>query len=1400
MNLLVWHRLVWAALICLTITPSLMAQGLQEDEIPAALEPWVGWVLGRHPQASCPVRYDANDTQCVWPGTLNLSVNEAGAGFAQSVRVYADTRFALPGDDKTWPIGVTVNGSQVPVVASAHGPAVELAPGEHSIAGRFEWFRAPESIALPGSVGIVRQVVDGEPVPAPVWRDGRLWLHDSRNDPVAQQPQDSLSIDVFRELNDGHPMIVTTELQLQVAGSWREIVLPDPVLAGGVPMQIQSTVPARLESDGQLRLQVRPGSWTVRVSARHPGLVAALASSAQPAPWPAVETWVWRASPQDRITEISGAASIDPRQVSLPADWAGLPAYRMLNTETLRIDTIRRGDPDPEPDQLRISRDLWLDFAGRGYTVRDAIDGRITNSWRLSADPALALGQVRLDGQAQFITRLPGDPSAGVELRRGRLNLIAESRYEGDISEPPALGWQRDFSQASAQIHLPPGWRVLSASGVDAAPGTWLAAWSLYDLFIALIVTIGVGRLWGWPWAMLAGVGLAITWHEPNAPTIEWLIALTLVALARVAPGPGRLARLITVARALALLWLIVILLPFAVQQARSGLYPQLEPVDYASAARARQDPSSLPADASLRESTVEAGNADVSAPRSTRSRSMLDKSGPAAPAYGNPSSKRALDEIDPDAVVQTGPALPQWQWRTIDLQWYGPVAATGHDLKLVMITPVQMRIIRFISIALLLGLALRLFDAGPGPGGRWQLKMLLGALFVLPAAGTHAADFPPPALLEELETRLLKQPSDAPRAAISRMHITLDRASLAIRMQVDALQETAIPLPVDAMQTQPVRVLLEGRAADNRLLRDAGQQIWMLAPPGVSSVDIAIPIEGLAQVTLPLPLRPARVTVAAPGWQTVGIDQNGVTSRQITLLREGASASDGLTGAPGRDLSPATLPPFLNVQRTLRFGLTWEVETVVTRLSPPGSAISIEVPELPGASVLTDGVAVRDGKVLIELSADQSTQTWRSRLAPVPELTLVAPPDSRWLERWRADIGTMWHLTHEGIAPIHHQDESARWLPTWHPWPDEKLVLRITRPDGVPGRTVTIDQSTLTFTPGVRATDARLVMTVRSSQGGRHRLVLPDNAALQSVQVAGRAQPIRLDGRELLMPLLPGTQQWQIDWRQDGELSWQWRSADVDYGAPHANASLEVKFPRDRWTLWVSGPSLGPAVLFWGVMIVIVIIGIGLGRAGATTLPLGTLSWILLGIGLSQVWSVALIIAALWFFTLRWRRSLAPEAGTFRFNGVQIALSGLTLLFLASLLWAVQKGLLGLPDMQVVGNQSNASILRWLLDRSDGPAPRADVWSAPMWVYRLLMLLWSLWLAWSLLDWLRWAWASLSSRGLWQPIRWRRAGRAAPAAQATAAGPTASSATIESFTGEPPPAVTDGDPAARPG
>jgi hypothetical protein len=83
----------------------------------------------------------------------------------------------------------------------------------------------------------------------------------------------------------------------------------------------------------------------------------------------------------------------------------------------------------------------------------------------------------------------------------------------------------------------------------------------------------------------------------------------------------------------------------------------------------------------------------------------------------------------------------------------------------------------------------------------------------------------------------------------------------------------------------------------------------------------------------------------------------------------------------------------------------------------------------------------------------------------------------------------------------------------------------------------------------------------------------------------------------------------------------------------------------------------------------------------------------------------------------------------------------------------AIHQGLLFRPDMQIEGGGSSDALLRWYADRVTGDAPAAGVLSLPMWLYRVGMLLWALWLAASLVRGAGPAWRAFSEGGPWRKL-----------------------------------------------
>ncbi len=1331
---------------------SAFAKSLDIKDVPQPLKPWVDWVLFDEDNNKCPFLYNANSTipdstiQCVWPSQLELTLNNTNGKFKQSWLVFKKTWVQIPGDFKRWPQNITIDGKSALVVERNNKPHVRLKSGSHTIKGNFLWDSIPENLSIAKNTGIIKLIVKGQTVQLPkVQNDGQLWLRDQDIGQVKRTTEsDHLEVQVFRKITDEIPLLVTTHIDLNVSGAHREILLGKALLDDFIPLSLNSPLPARIEANGRLRIQIRPGHWVINLTARYPDVLSKLTLPRSMQPWPLSEIWVFDARHHIRVVEIKETQSINPRQTNLPASWMNFPAYEMKPDTNMVFKTIRRGDPDPDPNSLTLSRQFWLDFKGTGYTIQDTITGRMTRDWRIESQPELNLGRVTIDNQPQFITQLPNSKNKGVEIRRASINLKADSRYTAGISKIPATGWNHDFQKVNSTLHLPPGWKVFSAFGVDNRPDTWLQRWSLLDLFLVLIISITIWRLWGVSWGIVSLLTLTMVWHQADSPQFIWLNILAAVALLRVLPK-GRIKTIVASYRYISLFFLLIISLPFLVTEIRSGLYPILEfPDQGISTTRFNIDreaehyPAS-PAFPALSSLPVES---DAYKPKKLRQR--------LSSAYSAPKQQQ-IAQYDPKANIQTGPGLPEWDWRSINLSWNGPVKQ-DQQIYLLLLSPNMNVVLHFlhvifVSLLVLLMLGLRYdkikkFSFNPS---NVAIALCLILLSYQPSEAI-AESYPSKELLNQLKQRLLTAPECTPKCAqIPRMKLSIQNNNITIRLEVHTLANVSIPLPAHLRDWVPTKILVDGNSAKG--IERANNELRISLPKGKHQVILSGALGNTNSIQLPLPLKPNRVEVISKGWSVTGVLKNAVPDQQLQIVRDQPRASQ----LQSNSLDAAALPSFVKITRTLHIGLDWRITTTIQRISSSDNAVVFELPLIKGESVTTEGIRVINNQVQVSLPVRKNTLSWQSVLEKQVQIELIASDNSDWMENWRLDISPIWHVKSSGIPVITHFSRQDQWLPEWRPWPGERLILSLLKPMGINGKTLTINKSELVVTPGSRTEDVKLKLSIRSSQGGQHTIVIPANSKLQSVSIDKIKKPIRQNGRNISIPITPGKQIVNIDWRTDKNFKTLLTSPDVNIGIDNVNNITKIHLGTERWVLFTGGPRLGPAVLFWGQIILLFFIALGLGKI--KTIPLKSYHWFLLGVGLSQIPFMMAIVVIGWLFALLARKKYLNTATPVLFNIGQIVLSLLSFMALGFLFFAIQQGLLGSPDMQVVGNQSSAYNLNWYQDRSSETLPTAWVISVPLIAYRLLMLAWALWIAFSLINWLRWGWACFASDTLWKKI-----------------------------------------------
>src|SRR6266568_4600698 len=284
------------------------ADRFPEAQVPRPLRDWIPWVKDGAEERLCPVV--GSSATCLWPGRLRLTVDRMGGSFGFDFLADRALEVPLPGGERRWPQGVRLDGAPAVVLKAGDGPAVRDEQG----------------------LLILRQGAG------------------------AATEAESLALKVFRRIEDGVPVWAETRVVFEVSGKAREVTLAGALLADSAPVAVGGDLPARLDADRKLRVQVRAGKFGVRVLGRMAGRPQRLALPKTAAPWPGQEVWVFAAAERLRLVQVSGPPPIDPSRTDLPDEWRTLPAFLMEGEAALTLTEARRGEPEAPPDRLDLSR------------------------------------------------------------------------------------------------------------------------------------------------------------------------------------------------------------------------------------------------------------------------------------------------------------------------------------------------------------------------------------------------------------------------------------------------------------------------------------------------------------------------------------------------------------------------------------------------------------------------------------------------------------------------------------------------------------------------------------------------------------------------------------------------------------------------------------------------------------------------------------------------------------------------------------------------------------------------------------------------------------------------------------------------------------------------------------
>ena len=1352
------RRLAVVAGVVIVASALVRAAADSQTPVPRALEDWQAWVLKGKESHRCPFlassnAADAQSYRCAWPERLLLNVDAHGGSFSQRWQIYTESWVALPGNLVHWPQGVQVDGRAAALVARDGVPQVRLGAGAHQLSGRFVWQARPESLTIPPLTALLDLSVDGRQLQRPQ-RDGAALALGRQSSPA--EPR-QLDVQVYRLIQDDVPLRLITRLRLRAAGDAREELLAPLLPEGFIPVSLDGELPARLEPDGRLRVQVRAGRFELLLDARQAQPSATL-SSPHPSGPAREEVWSYAANDRLRVAAVEGVAGIDPLQANVPQEWRSYPAFRLQPASQLRIVERSRGLANMDQNRLRLSRSLWLDFDHAGFTAVDQLSGTLRRDWRLAMREPYELASARSGADWLLVTSSASRGETGVEVRTPTVQLATLARTANPFGALPATGWTSTLEGVSGELFLPPGHRLIAVLGADESPTAWLDRWGLWSLFGVLVVVVFTYWVAGPVAAAVAAVGLLLTYQAAPGFIWAWGNLLAAIALARAAP-PGRLARAAGLYRTVSFALLAVALVPFIWTEVRHSIYPQLEVGGYEVQSLAMAGRLEMPApQAPPIETRIEAEAVPRAAapPPAVAERKL--GSGVITGSKATAPAGAAAARYAPGTLLQAGPGIPAWNYGVHPFGWSGPVEP-DQTVRFVVLGPLAVALWRIAGVALLALLFVVLARASFG--GRPSLAqfrwwgspagvLLLACVSAGAPNASWAQSTPDSALLNELRERLTEVPPCAPTCAeIMRAQVRLNGDRIEVELLAGALAPLAVAAPSAGDHWRIDSVAVDGASA-LALAREPDDVLWIPLKSGVH----AIRIEGRVlsdSLQLAFPAQPRTISVDATGWDTAGVTGGRLVSGALDLTRAPRSGmpTTSLTSVGSEDF-----PAFVRVIRDFRLDLDWSMTTTVERVAPKSAAFTVSVPLVPGESVLTEGVDVRgEGVVLVGLAAGQEKREWTSALARQDSLSLHLDATQRRTEIWRFTVSPQWRVAFSGLPAVLPENlSSGPWVYEYRPQVGEHLDLGVTRPQAVPGPTLAIDAVPQSVTIARRTSDHELELRYRSTQGGRHTIQLPKEGVVTRVAVDGTPSQVRPDGGELPLSILPGEHTVSIAWASKQGESLASRPDAVDLRAPSGNVMSKVSLPADRWPLLAFGGGVGPAFLYWGELLVFIVIASLLGRWPQS--PLRTTEWLLLGLGLSTLsWSV-LVTVAVWLFAMRWREHWrgAYQVARWQFNLLQCALAALTVVAVTSLVFSgVRYGLLASPDMGVAGPGSGEHSFSWFVDRTASGLPRPVVYSLPLWVYRTVMFAWALWIALALARWLRFAWQAWSGGGFWR-------------------------------------------------
>ena len=623
----------------------------------------------------------------------------------------------------------------------------------------------------------------------------------------------------------------------------------------------------------------------------------------------------------------------------------------------------------------------------------------------------------------------------------------------------------------------------------------------------------------------------------------------------------------------------------------------------------------------------------------------------------------------------------------------------------------------------------------------------LMGSVYALesqPASArpdSSAGLYPSQELLDQLEERLFSPHECQEKhacALLQMVKVSGNSQTLTLDLEIHAAQKSSIALPVISGAS------LSKIFPDKTLFRkDDKGVVRALVEDGISKMKLNYALTGSTAPSVSFPT-PAQLVRSTPDWQ---INSASSPVESMTVTYASALPSQKKETKAEESVQSFNAPLFFETRKEIWFEPNEiRAQTTLVRLSPTAQPASAEILLIPGELPMDSNTApTENGKLRIEWPAGSASTSFVSKITQSEALTLTAPQNLSEKQTWMIYINPRLIAKFDGLRPI---VAALNDVLVFMPYGGETLKISATTPKSADGNWLAWDKissvSTLSETKRIET----LQFFGRNSVAGKATLKFDEQSKIESLRVNQNAQAqYNFDKGVLIVDLPPGENHLEIQLLVKKEISTLTSAPQIDLGTASANLSWKLILPSDRWILWTGGALMGPSVLLWGALILIAL-GAGLlPRLIKSPWAPNSLGWIIFTIplALQSLSLIALPILAALFLYAKEKLQLR-DSWVKNWNTYQSLLMIVWLFAAVSLLSGIYGGLLGHPNSMISAGPNGG--LSWYHDLAKEHFIGAYVVSAPLWLFRTIMMIWAILVAKSLIGRIPAIWNALADGG----------------------------------------------------